>query len=345
MNKIKKCFIVCWFGPLPKYFPIWLQTVKYNKEFDFLIFTDDKQISKYVLPSNVIFKSLTLTEFKKRAELVLHQKCSINKPYRICDYRPMFGLIFADELSQYDFWGYCDLDLVFGNIKEYITLERLSKYDAIFNGGHFTLIRNNTQMNNLFKEKGGAFSYRTVIKHNAIFAFDEITGIQQIAHKNKIHALFAVPYVDADVKHKQLRSVLDKVNPNYQSFYWEKGFLYRVKVESNVVKFQSLVYIHLQKRKIIVKSSLDKLKYSFWIMPDGFEEKKYMGSPTIHDIKQKNPYLGNKYMNMEEKKYKIKKIIEILKRNPFQILVRIIQAKNGIDKKQGTLEQGKWNEY
>lgn len=344
-NKLNSCFVICWFGPFPEYFPVWLQTVRENPDFDFMIFTDNKKPTKYSIPNNVIIKKMTLSEFKHKSEDILNLKCSVERPYRICDFRPMFGLIFAEELSNYDFWGYCDLDLVFGKINNFVNKDKLTKYDAIFNGGHFTLIRNVQKMNTLFSQKGGAFDYKTVVKHNAVFAFDEITGIQQIAQNHNIKALYTIPYVDADVKYKQLRSVMDIENPDLQCFYWEKGQLYRVKLEKKGKFFENLAYIHLQKRPIEVKDSIGKMRESFWILPDGFESKDYLGLPTEMDIKSKNPYLGQTYMKQEAKEYRIKKIKDIIKRTPFQIYVRLVQAQNRINKNHGTVAEGQWKRY
>lgn len=345
--KIKKnraCFIICWFGPFPEYFPVWLQTVKYNKNFDFLIFTDNKSIN-YNFPQNVKVSYLTLSQFKNQAEKYLRKNCSVKRPYRICDYRPMFGKIFANQLSNYDFWGYCDLDLIFGNIETFVNQDVLNAYDAIFNGGHFTLIRNIDKMNNLFKESGAAFNYQTVIKHDAIFAFDEVTGIQQIAKEHKVKARYLIPYVDADVRHEQLVSILDKNNPDNQCFYWENGELYRVKDDGYDMKYQNLTYIHLQKRPIKLKSNIKNLKRAFWITPTGYEEKNYMGKPNLKDVKLKNPFLGKKRMERESRHYNWKKIKEILKRNPYQIYVRLVQAKNGINRNQGSVGENAWKEY
>lgn len=345
MRDLKVCLIVCWFGPFPKYFPIWLQTVKYNEDFEFLIFTDNEKPTDLDIPDNVIFKKLTLSALKGRAEKVLKLKCKIDRPYRICDFRPMFGLIFEHELLNYDFWGYCDLDVIFGNISNFISKQMLSEYDAIFNGGHFTIIKNNERMNLLFKKSGGAFSYSSVVKHSAIFAFDEITGIQQIAQKQGINAIYSIPYVDADVRYSQLRSVMDRSNPNNQCFYWEKGKLFRVKSENKKVSIQQLSYIHLQKRPIKLKSSVKELCLSFWIEPDGLESKEYLGVPKPEDVSAKNPYIGQEKMKKEFYKYTLKKIWQIIKRNPYQIYVRIVQARNGINRNKNSIREEKWQIY
>ena len=339
---MKKCFIICWFGVLPEYFPAWAKSCEYNQDFNFLIFTDNE--IKYKLPKNVFFHHLDKTEFLKRCKF-LGAKISLDKPYRLCDFRPMYGEIFKDELKQYDFWGYCDIDLIFGDINKYIQSTDFESYEAIFNGGHFTLIRNNAKMNSLFKAKGAIFDYKTVIKREAIYAFDETTGFQRIARTNGVYAKFGIPYVETESKYKQLRSRLEKENPDNQCFYWDNGKLYRAKEEKGEVYYQELAYIHLQKRKLILKDLDFDNSTSFWILPDGFMIKEYSGIPSVEDIHRMNPNDGIEARNKEEKIYKRNKMIAILKRNPFQIYVRLKQQFAGINANDGSKEAMEWIKY
>lgn len=344
-KKNKVCFIVVWLGKLPEYMPIWIQTIEKNKNFDFLLFTDDPNVYSLKISENLIIREVTLSSFITKAQEVLNTTVNIERAYRLCDFRPMFGLIFSEYLREYDFWGYCDLDLVFGDIGKFVTDQEISEYDAFFNGGHFTLIRNNSFMNNLYKENGAAFKFSTVVQHDAIFAFDEITGIQQIARYHGIKARYSIPYVDADVKYRQLRSVMDKVNPDNQAFYWEKGKLYRVKEENNSKFITEIAYIHLQKRPIIIKDKIEDFKNAFWIEPDGVSIKEKLGKPSKEEILKHNPFLGDTEMAKEKKEYRRRKIRQILSRNPYQIFVRIVQAFNGINRNQGNKEIIKWKKY
>ena len=43
----------------------------------------------------------------------------------------MFGHIFSDYLVGYDFWGYGDIDLIYGNISKFITRDMLEQFDCI----------------------------------------------------------------------------------------------------------------------------------------------------------------------------------------------------------------------
>lgn len=43
----------------------------------------------------------------------------------MCDYKPTYGLAFKKWLGKYDFWGYCDFDLLLGNLRKFFTDEVL----------------------------------------------------------------------------------------------------------------------------------------------------------------------------------------------------------------------------
>lgn len=337
-------FIVCWFGKIPNYFEIWAKSCSYNKEFDFLIFTDDK-MDDIKVSSNVHIIKFNKALFLERLKEIGIEKVNFKKSYRLCDFRPMYGHIFEKELKVYDYWGYCDIDLIWGNIVSFISIKEIYKHDAIFNAGHFTLFRNIETCNDLYKKKGALFSYKSVVSHDAIFAFDETTGIQRIARKNNLNAVFRIPYIDADSRYRQLRSRLSSVNPDIQGYYWENGELYRVKVENDEMYYQTIAYIHLQKRTIdsIIKN-VNEVN-CFWITPNGFIEKNKIGKPDLDEVTRYNPYEGNVILKNENEQYKRNKLIELLKRTPFQIYVRIRQQIVGINNNDNKGEDLEWQKF
>lgn len=74
---------------------------------------------------------------------------------RVWNFRPAFGLLFADEIKEYDFWGHCDFDMVFGRVERWYTDEYLSGLDITANcpnyiSGPWTLYRNCLIVNTLF---------------------------------------------------------------------------------------------------------------------------------------------------------------------------------------------------
>ena len=51
----------------------------------------------------------------------------LNEPYDLCDFKVAYGEIFQEYLEPYDFWGFCDCDLIYGDIRHFLTEELLEK--------------------------------------------------------------------------------------------------------------------------------------------------------------------------------------------------------------------------
>lgn len=78
-------------------------------------------------------------------------------PRKFCDLKPAYADIFRDEVELYDYWGFCDMDIIWGDIRSYMTDDILNNYDIISSrknaiSGHFNLFRNTPQINQLYKK-------------------------------------------------------------------------------------------------------------------------------------------------------------------------------------------------
>lgn len=111
------CFVICYFGILPDTLPITLKTIAENPGYNWLLFTDDTRRFKYPQNVRVCYSSFQKLRRESRNVLtfLLHWK-----PQKLCDFKPAYGYIFEEELHEYEFWGYCDLDQYFGCLKKYI---------------------------------------------------------------------------------------------------------------------------------------------------------------------------------------------------------------------------------
>lgn len=127
-----------YFGKFPKMFPFWLKSCENNKDIDFLVVTDQDVKSS---SPNIIVHKCTLSDVKKRAEEKLNTRISLERPGKLCDFKCVYGILMSEYSQKYDFWGYCDSDLVFGRIRDFITDDILSKFDYILGMGHFHLQR------------------------------------------------------------------------------------------------------------------------------------------------------------------------------------------------------------
>jgi hypothetical protein len=154
MKDRKICVITIYFGDWPAWFPLFLNSCKFNPDIDFLIFSD--HVVPLDLTSNIRSVPFTMKDFNHLATEKLNLKINIKTPYKLCDFKPAFGRIFNDYLPNYDFWGYCDIDLIFGKIRSSISDRVLEKYDIIstYNGylsGPFCLLKNIPVVCNLYR--------------------------------------------------------------------------------------------------------------------------------------------------------------------------------------------------
>lgn len=154
MNKI--ALIIPYFTVFP---PIWLNLNFYScskqSNIDFIYFTDCDEIihlaSKY---SNIICHKISFEDYcnnvSNRLGLAFHPQHA----YKLCDLKPFYGFIHEDILKQYDFWGYGDNDLVYGNLEVLTSDNMLNSYDVITTmseriAGHFAIFRNNEKYRTL----------------------------------------------------------------------------------------------------------------------------------------------------------------------------------------------------
>ena len=137
-------FIIAYFGKFRCDFSFWLKSVEQNPSVNFLLFTDQPLTT---VPQNVTVVKASLQDIQQLAQKNIWEGCRIEHPYKMCDYKTAYGDLFCDYIKDYDFWGHCDVDLVFGNIRHYITNDILENYDRIGLEGFFTLFRNSPEIN------------------------------------------------------------------------------------------------------------------------------------------------------------------------------------------------------
>ena len=150
MTKI--AVILCYFGKLPENFPLFAESCRRNATIDFLLFTDDTPTH---LPENMHLHPTTFAALQRRVAGCFDFAITLHTPYKLCDYKPAYGEIFAPELSGYDFWGYGDMDLVFGDLRAYFTEDKLRKFDKFYAFGHLSLYRNTPENNAVYRQPVG----------------------------------------------------------------------------------------------------------------------------------------------------------------------------------------------
>lgn len=319
----KACIVAVWYGRLPEYFSFWERSCGMNEhQADFLLVTDQSCTPAY---PNIRVLRLRMAELKEKIGNSLKMTVSFDKPFKACDFRPAFGVIFGEELKAYEYWGHCDLDQVFGDLSMLLERADLGKFDKIGRSGHLTLYRNISRVNNLFREDGALYGYETVFQSPANYAFDERTGICRIAKKQQMSYLNIVA-LRADIRVRTRRLEINGAK-NYQKqlFYWENGHLYRAFLADGQICTEEFLYLHFQKKKL--RNCCGRVSDAFFIGREGFFEKIH--AVTAADFDRYNPGDSKLRCCRDTVGYYFGKLMDYCGSDPLQKQVWLAQKKIG----------------
>ncbi len=150
---MKRILIISdYFGEWPKWFSIFLLSCSRNCTIDWLINTDCVIPDNH--PSNVKFVSISKDEYNSRVSDLLGVQFRPFSMYNICNLRPMYGLLYEDHLDGYDYFGWCDIDVIFGDIRKFYDQHVLShnviSASSSICTGHLMLIKNEPWLKEAF---------------------------------------------------------------------------------------------------------------------------------------------------------------------------------------------------
>lgn len=182
-NKI--CLALPWFGKLPPYWGGYIESCADNSDIDFLIVTDQ---AVGAVPDNVRVISMSWNQiYQKFKTLFLnlgYNRFYLGHPYKLCDYKPTYGLLFQEYLKGYEYWGYIDCDLIWGNISKFLHRIQYWKYDRIYRCGHLSIYRNTPEINNIFySDTEGCIPFKDIVETSYSMNFDEC-GINEYFVRN-----------------------------------------------------------------------------------------------------------------------------------------------------------------
>ena len=133
--------------------PAFLLSCRHNPDVQWMVYTDI-DFDAGGTP-NVTFRPMTLDDINSRASDIFHTKTDI-RGRKLADLKIAYGVLFADDLAPYDFWSPSDLDIVWGQIRRFMSDELLAGHDILSSrrkrlSGHFTLYRNTPRINRTFE--------------------------------------------------------------------------------------------------------------------------------------------------------------------------------------------------
>lgn len=280
MNKTI-CLIAVYYGELPFWMSAFYLTCKYNPQISWILVTDNKAPGN--LPANIQFIDLSLAELNHLINQKIDGKLKIEDSYayKLCDYKPAYGLLFQDFIKDYDYWGHCDLDIVWGDVCRFLQQERFDNYDIFTSrkeqiSGHFCLYKNTLRVNSFFKEI--PFWVRQLKKRYRYCGIDEKYLSSLLRRKSNFPVIGGLISLFLYTNRPSLRVYWNKVlatagvhqremlSTTGASFVWKEGKTYHI-------DGSELMYIHFHKIKKTMKMigfRYEDNSSEFIIRADGF---------------------------------------------------------------------------
>ena len=236
-----------YFGTLPIQYEMWRASALQNPSVDFMFFTDaDVEPAK-----NIIVHKMQFSDFQRIAQKAFDFPIVLDRPYKLCEYKQAYGYILKDYIKDYDFWGFGDLDLVYGDIRAFIT-EEVLLHKFLLGWGHLTLLHNDEDTNSYFMKRiDGYQDYKDAFTTSSITFFDEYD-----------HRGCSDKWRDCRPEDCWLEEPFDNVSKPKQSYHfcslnrgWEQvvfehinNKLYMVRYNNGTWEKKETLYAHFQHR-------------------------------------------------------------------------------------------------
>ncbi len=270
-----------YFGTLPNYFQLYLDSLARNQDCLSVILVTDIDLAGYRVPANLIRASMTLDEIRERAARLLAEEFGVSAapdtlikgPYKLCDYRVTYLRLFYDisqrlGLTDEDFVGWGDCDVIYGRFSDFLDLT--DNYQIIGGyHGHLTAFRNIEPFRNLFRSIDGLSALLIDDKSHIV---DEVAfrkPLLEFLEQRKYRMFYANRYL-CDIVPQQFfglfrhdhaqrpSNFFDAYNPDKDIEHVCCDREGRLSVAYKGGESRRAIYCHLQKRSVAVQ-------------PDGYE--------------------------------------------------------------------------
>jgi len=272
--------IIPYFGKWPEWIDFFIESCRYNPTVNWIFYTDC-EIPKNI-PDNLTFNRLTFDEYKG----LLQKKLDINTenitPYKLCDYKPTYGFVHKDDIDGYDFFGFGDIDVIYGNIRSFLTDDILrnnvisTHSDRI--SGHFVLFRNNDKYRKAFMK---IKNWKLLLEDTEHIGVDEGAFSRIFRRRKKASRLFFILMKALSSYHRRtyfveqyttiLSSIpwVDGANNHPTRWFWRKGHL-----TNNRDKEREFMYLHFMNFKSD-KWLRNELRPARWSLLDSIVQEKF----------------------------------------------------------------------
>jgi len=178
--------LIPYFGKWPEWIDLFVESCKWNPSVCWRIYTDCGAPQNKA--ENVEIIDFTLADYKALVSDRLGLRFNPSDPYKLCDIRPALGYIHEQEIAEFRFFGFGDVDVVYGNIRKFYTDELLDQWDVLSThnerlSGHFAVLRNTPQLRRAFR---GIPNHRALLERPEYVGIDETLFGSALQRRNRL---------------------------------------------------------------------------------------------------------------------------------------------------------------
>ena len=210
-----------YFGRWPTWINFFVESCKWNPDVHWRIYTDCGEPENKA--DNIDFVPISFDDYKGLVRERLNVAFYPVQPYKLCDIKPTLGAVHECEIADYPFFGYCDIDVIYGDISRFYSKEKFANLDVVSThperlSGHFAVLRNTSALRHAFEHIP---DYRVMLEAQQIIGMDESGFSEIFLNSKKERALFVE-------RHSTVlcwRGWHDGTMNYPQRWFWQRGHL------------------------------------------------------------------------------------------------------------------------
>jgi hypothetical protein len=185
--------IIDYFGKWPPWFSIFLESCRANPTIQWIIHTDC-QSSEYQV-ENVTFCTIKWEDYVAFASKKLSIDFRPSGVYKVNDLKPTFGYLYEDKIIDFDFYGYGDIDVIYGNLRKFFTDDVLTNNVISSHSwcvsGHFALFKNKEVFRHAFRK---VKNWKQFLENSKPQRFDEDIFSSAFRYPKRLPYWLRIPY-------------------------------------------------------------------------------------------------------------------------------------------------------
>lgn len=143
-----------YFGEWPAWMNFFIESCKWNPDVRWRFYTDCGEPENRA--KNVDYMHIAFDDYKTLVRDRLAVAFDPNDPYKLCDLKPSLGFLHERDIIDYPFFGYGDIDVIYGRLCEFYNPFKLADFDVIsthpdWMSGHFAVLRNTFHLRRAFE--------------------------------------------------------------------------------------------------------------------------------------------------------------------------------------------------